>query len=77
MKKIVGVIISNPIIKGDFCIYEVQSLNEKYKVISKGYQSVKDNVFINKGQHIEVFGDIIDNTMYAKKSRIILRKAEQ
>ncbi len=76
MKKIVGVIISNPIIKDDFCIYEVQSLNEKYKVISSGYQSVKDKIFINKGQCIEVLGDITDGIMYTKKSRIVLRKVE-
>ncbi len=76
MKKIVGVIISDPIVKGNVSAYEVQSANRKYKVISKDYQAVKDKIFINKGQHIEVFGDIIDGTIYTKKSRIILRKVE-
>ncbi|MBE5963587.1 MAG: hypothetical protein E7252_01435 [Lachnospira sp.] len=76
MNSLVGVIVSDPVVKGNVSAYEVQSANRKYKVISKDYQAVKDNIFINEGQHIEVFGDIIDNTMYAKKSRIILRKAE-
>ena len=74
MDMLIGRVISIPIVKDGICTFEVQSKGTKYSVISKEYQSVKDNIFVDVGQSIEILGDIIDDTIYIKKSRIVLRK---
>ncbi|MBR6698269.1 MAG: hypothetical protein IKL73_08430 [Lachnospiraceae bacterium] len=74
MDMLIGRVISIPVVKDGTCTFEVQSKWKKYSVISKDYQAVRDNIFVNVGQSIEMLGDIIEDTIYIKKSRIVLRK---
>lgn len=74
MDVLMGKVIHNPVLQDNICIYEAQVENRNYNVISKDYQAVKDNIFINSGQTVEILGDIIEDTIYTKKSRIILER---
>ena len=74
MDTLIGKVIHNPMQSDNKCVYVVQAGDKEYNVVSENYQAVKDNIFINAGQTVEILGDIIEDTIYTKKSRIILER---
>lgn len=77
MDVLLGKVIERPIIHNDVSSYVVMIDNKKYTVVSKGYQAAKDNIFINEGQTVEIFGDIVDNTIYVRDSKILLKSRRE
>lgn len=74
MDVLIGKVIHNPMQLDSKCIYVVQAEDKEYSVVSENYQAVKDKIFINVGQTVEIQGKIEKDTMYTRKSRIILKR---
>lgn len=59
-EQVTGKVISNPVTVGEICFFLIENSDEKFLVISRGMQSVKDNIFIKEGQLLKSSGMLID-----------------
>jgi len=77
MDRLLGKVIKKPTCHNETSSYVVIIEDKEYRVVSKNYQSVKDHIFINEGQTVEIIGDIVDNTIYVKESKILLKSRKE
>ncbi len=66
-----GKVISNPVWYDDRCMYMFKTKDKIYTVISGDYQAVKDSIFIEIGQRVNIIGECIDDKVYVRISRIV------
>ena len=61
--------------------YKINSEGKEYAILSTGKQAVKDNMFIRKGQHMEIEGredfDESNKQVLSEKSKIMLCKGAE
>ena len=70
-------VISEPIYMGEICMFNVQTEFETYTILSKDIQAVKDYIFVDKEQIIQLEGEIIGNTMFPVKGKLQLIKSKE
>lgn len=69
-----GKVVANPQLSGDMCKFTVLYNGVNYEVISRGHQAVKDNIFIEQGQDVQMDGKMQDNVFYTTHNRINIKK---
>ena len=77
--KIKGIVTEEVVQMNDQSKYKIESDGKEYSILSSGRQAAKDNIFIKKGQHMEIAGKEAlgeNNNKYVlpEKSKIILCK---
>ncbi len=77
MESICGVVVRGPSFNAGICKFNIRSDEAEYDVISYGYQALKDNIFIEQGQMVQIQGELVDNTFFTKKSQIKLNDINQ
>ena len=77
--KLIGIVTEDVVQNEDQCKYKINADGEEYLVLSTGIQAAKDNIFIRKGQQMEIEcrGQKSTNNemeVLAEKSKILLSK---
>lgn len=71
--KLRGKVVMKPQLSGDVCKFRIFYNGVSYDVVSKGHQAVKDNIFVEQGQQIEMDGEIVENVFYTNRNKINIR----
>lgn len=66
-------VISEPIYRGNVCMFNVQTEFETYTVLSEDIQAVKNYIFVDKEQIIQLEGNIISDTIFFVKGKLQLK----
>ena len=69
-----GTVIMTPRMVNNNCIFRVKCGEENIDIISRGYQAVKDNIFLEEGCYIEMQGKMIDDIFYTNSNKINIMK---
>ena len=72
MNRLLCNVVSEPVYCDNICTYMVDVQGRAFKVVSKKRQAVMDHIFITGNQKIEIEGNVIDDIIYTRKSRIKL-----
>lgn len=77
--KLKGIVTEEVIQTDNQSKYKIKSNGKEYSILSTGRQAAKDNLFIRKGQHMEIEGkeDLVGNSrkqVISEKSKILLRQ---
>lgn len=52
--KIQGIVSAEMKQENEHSVYRIRAADQEYEIISSGLQAVKDNLFIRKGQYMEI-----------------------
>jgi len=70
MSEIECKVVSTPEYDNSECTFLVMMNDEVYKVVSCGYQAIKDHIFVDKEQILSIEGRIIEDTIITERSKI-------
>ncbi len=71
--KIDGKIEGSIIINRDSVIYCIKEEKKEYRVLSVNRQAIKDAIFLRQGQRISIEGNVKNNTILVKESKIDIK----
>ncbi len=74
-----GVVMEDARYEKERSRYLISTGEKEYVIMSKGKQAVKDNLFVRKGQHMEITGCVAakDNLVITpERARILLDKVQ-
>lgn len=60
-KKVRGIVLQNPIVLEQCCLFTVKQDNNTFLILSTDKQAAKDNIFVEQGQEISVLGSGIED----------------
>lgn len=60
-KKVRGIVLQNPIVLEQCCLFTVKQNGSTYLVLSTDKQASKDNIFVEQGQEICILGSGIED----------------
>lgn len=70
--KVEGYVITGVERKEALCRYKLIHDDREYEVISSGTQAIKDELFVRKGQHVEIEVEKEEKYLSPQKVKIIL-----
>lgn len=80
--KLVGIVTEGVSQSENQSKYKINSEGDEYLVLSTGRQAIKDNIFIRKGQQMEIeyTEDVCENNkkqVVSKKSKIVISQTRK
>ena len=72
MNRLLCNVVSEPVYCDNICTYRVDVQGKAFTVVSKNRQAVMDHIFVADKQKIEIEGNVIDDIIYTRKSKIKL-----
>lgn len=60
-KKVRGIVLQNPIVLEQCCLFTVKQDDNTFLILSTDRQATKDNIFVEQGQEISVLGSGIED----------------
>ena len=72
MSKFLCNVVSEPVYCNNRCTYKVDVQGKAFTVVSKNRQALMDHIFVTGNQKIEIVGNVVDDIIYTRKSRIKL-----
>lgn len=60
-KKVRGIVLQNPIVLEQCCLFTVKQDDITFLILSTDRQATKDNIFVEQGQEISILGSGIED----------------